>query len=116
MVRDRLSESIDRVEGVRSVGGRHDPFMMSLVERLVDEWMVEASMDPVDAEVGEEDEDRELEDVVSHERGLRRMIVHLRVATDFADEAHGCEERHERHRAHALFDFKPNLVLEVLGM
>jgi hypothetical protein len=44
------------------------------------------------------------------------VIVHLRVATDFADEAHGCEERHERHRAHALFDFKPNLVLEVLGM
>lgn len=43
---------------------RHNPLMMWLVERLVDEGMVETSVDEVDTEVGEYEEHRELDPVI----------------------------------------------------
>ena len=51
VVRDGLSEAVERVECVRGVGRRHDPFMVWFVQTPVDAWVVETAVDEVDAEV-----------------------------------------------------------------
>jgi len=40
MVGDRLGKAIHEVECMGSVGRRNDPFMMRLVEMLVQEWQM----------------------------------------------------------------------------
>lgn len=59
-----LREAIERMERMRRVWRGHDPFMVRLVEALVDERMVEASVYPVYAQIRKADEERELDEVV----------------------------------------------------
>ena len=56
VVRHTLREAVDRVKRMTGVRRRHFPHVMRLVYRCVDETMVEATVDPVDEAVGEEDE------------------------------------------------------------
>lgn len=53
MVGKRLSPTVDGVESVRGIGSRHDPLVVRLVKALVDQRMVKATVDEVDAGVGE---------------------------------------------------------------
>lgn len=64
MVGHALCEAIQRVEGMACVGGRHDPFVMGFMESLVNLWVVQASVDPVDEEIGKDDEQGKLQIVV----------------------------------------------------
>jgi len=73
-------------------------------------------VDPVDAEVGEEDEEGELNDVVGGKRGGGGKIVEFGVASNFGGEADGSQDAHEGHRDHALADLETDLVLEVFRM
>lgn len=116
MVRQRLREAIERVEGMASVGRRHDPLVMRLVKVLVDEWVVQIAMNPVDAEVGEDEEDGELGEVVPKSRAFIGRIVELAVSADFEAHQRGCAERHERHGLVGLNDLEPDLVLDELGV
>jgi hypothetical protein len=86
VVGQRLGEAVDRVEGVRGEGGGHDPLVVRFVQAFVDCRVVEGAVDPVDAEVGEEDEDGELEVVVQWEGGGGGGIIELGVAADFGEE------------------------------
>ena len=43
---------------------RHDPLVMRFMQLLVDQRVVQAPVDPIDAEVGEEDEQGKLEEVI----------------------------------------------------
>lgn len=70
-------------------------------------------MDPVDEEIGEEDEEGELQVVVGGEGGGGGGVVQLGVAADFGqEEGHG-QQGHDGHGGHGLVDFEPDLVLEV---
>lgn len=60
VVRQALAEAVDRVKGVAREGCGHDPFVVSLVEVLVDARVMQIAVNPVNAEVGEEKEDRKL--------------------------------------------------------
>lgn len=71
VVRHALAVSVERVESVRGVWCRHDPLVVRLVESLVDKRVVQATMDPVDAEVGKHQEQRELNIVVPSPNQLR---------------------------------------------
>ena len=53
MVGHALGKAVDGVESVARVGRRHDPFVVRLVERFVDQRMVQTSMNPVDEKVCE---------------------------------------------------------------
>lgn len=64
MVRETLGVTIQGVERVACIRRRHDPLMMRLVQVLVDERMVESTMDQVDEEVRKDQEQRELEVVI----------------------------------------------------
>jgi len=75
VVRNRLSESINRVECVTSIGSGHDPFVVWFMEYLVDQWMMQTAVNEVDPEIGKDQEDRELRVVVPHARTLGRSIV-----------------------------------------
>jgi len=99
-----------------SVGRRHDPLVMRLVKVLVDEWVVQIAMNPVDAEVGEDEEDGELGEVVPKSRAFIGRIVELAVSADFEAHQRGCAERHERHGLVGLNDLEPDLVLDELGV
>ena len=67
MIGDRLGKTVQRVEGMRSVWRRHDPFVVWLMQRFVEPRVVQATVDQVDEEIREEDEDGELEEVVQIE-------------------------------------------------
>jgi hypothetical protein len=113
VVGQRLGEAVDGVEGVRGEGGGHDPFVVRFVQAFVDCRVVEGAVDPVDAEVGEEDEDGELEVVVQWEGRGGGELVEFGVAADFGEEEWGGEDGHDGHGDHGLFHFEADLVLEV---
>lgn len=60
MIRHTLGPTVEGVEGVRGEWTRHNPLVMRLMKGLVDTWVVEATVNPINKEVGEEDEQREL--------------------------------------------------------
>ena len=89
---------------------------MRLVEPLVDERVVKAAVDPVDEEVGKGDEEGELGEAVLAARALVGGVVELGVAADFSEEDWDGEDGQDRHGPVGLFDFKPHLVLQELGV
>lgn len=84
VVRHRLRESVERVERVGSVGRRHDPLVVRLMQRLIDRRVVQPAMDKVDPEVGEDEEEGDLEEVVPCAGALGGAIVELGVASHFS--------------------------------
>lgn len=101
---------------MRSVWSWHDPFVVRLVKRLVDKWVMQAAVDPVNTKVCEEDEKGELEDVVQREGRIGKAVVKLRVTAYFGQHASGSQERHDWHGFVCLDNFHANLVLEIFRM
>lgn len=116
MVRQALSVAVKRVEGVAGEGGRHDPLVVRLVKVLIDPGVVKAAMDPVDGEVGKQEEERELEPIVPGRGGVLELVVELTEASDFGEHDRGRQESHTRHGRVGLLHLEPDLVLEELGM
>lgn len=116
VVRQRLRPAVHRVEGVRCVRRRHDPFVVRLVQGFVQARMVQAAVNPVDEEIGEEDKEGELQVVVQGERGLRRRVVEFGVAVDLGDEEGYGQQGHDGHGCVGLFNFEADLVLEEFGV
>ena len=113
MIGDTLCEAIQWVEGVRGVRGWHNPFVVRFMEGFVDAGMVEAAVDPVDAEICEADKEGELEVVVEAERSVRGCIVKFSVAADLNEEEGRSEDSHYGHGDHGLSDFECDLVFKV---
>ena len=84
VLRDGLREAVEPVEGVRGVGGRHDPPVVRLVQRLVDEPVVQAAVDPVDEEVSKEQGKGNLHDVVPELRPGLGQVIELAVPSHLA--------------------------------
>ena len=55
-----LREAVERMEGMTGKGGRHDPFVMLLVQFLIDQRMMQSPVDPIDAQIGKKDEEGKL--------------------------------------------------------
>ena len=90
--------------------------MMRFVQRFVDRRMVQTAVDEVDAEVGEDQEERELKVAVPASWAVCEGIVELGVSADFSEEEGGCEDCDPGHGAHSLSNFHPDLVLEEFGV
>ncbi len=116
VVWNALGEAVEGMERVRGVGRGHDPFVVGFVEGFVDAGVVKAAVYPVDAGVGEADEEGELEVVVECEGCVRGCVVEFSVPADFKEEKGGGEDGHDGHGDHGLLDFERDLVLEVFGM
>lgn len=116
VVGDALEEAVDRVEGDGCVRRGHDPLVVRLVQRLVHHRVVQATVDEVHQAVGEEDEQRELEDVVPHARAVLERVVEFGVAVELQPEAGRRQQRHAGHAAHRLPDLHGDLVVEELGV
>lgn len=116
VVGEALCISICGVEGVRGEGSRHDPLVVWLVDVFVDLGVMEAAVDPVDAEIGEADEEGELRIVVPAARAILCGIINLGVAADFEEEPGDGEDGHDGEGNVGLLHLEPNLVLEVLGV
>jgi len=104
VVGDGLGEAVERVEGVGGEGCGHDPLVVRLVQALVEELAVQGAVDPVDAEVGEGQEDGELDPVPgAAEEGEKRVgelgvgggVVDEAEAADFGDEEGNGEDGHD---------------------
>ena len=95
---------------------RHDPFVVRLVQRLVNQLVMQSPMYPVYAQVGEGDEERELEIIVESKRRVGGGVVELRVAAHFQEETRRREDGHDGHGDHGLADLEPDLVFEVFGV
>ena len=89
-----LRKAIHGVERVASVRCWHDPFMMWFVQRPVNRGMVQSSMDPVDAQIRETNEQRKLKKVVESKGSIRRSVVESCMAPNFEEEEGGCENCH----------------------
>src|SRR2546421_11821408 len=55
MVWQALGKAVQRVKGVARKRGRHYPFVVRFMKRLVDSGVMQTTVDPVDEEVGEEE-------------------------------------------------------------
>jgi hypothetical protein len=75
VVRNRLSPAIKGMECVTGIGRRHDPFMMGLMQRLVNKGMMKTAVNEIDPEICKDEEERELEVVVPKTRSFSRRIV-----------------------------------------
>jgi len=80
---------------------------------LVHSWVVQTPVDPIDEEVGEDEEDWYLKEVVSAEWRVGEGVVHFAVAPDFKCEERDGEDGHDRHGEQCLAHFENDLVLEV---
>jgi hypothetical protein len=116
MVRQTLGIAIHGVEGVRGKGRGHDPLVVGLVQRLVNALVVESTVNPVDTEIGEEEEEGKLGPVVPGTGALLCGIVELRVAADFSQEPGRSEDGHDREGDVGLLHLETDLVFEVSGM
>ena len=116
VIRHGLGETVERVESMAGVRRRHDPLVVRLVKVLVDERVVEVAVDPVDAEVGKEEEQRELKNIVPHSGPFGGRVIQLGVATDLESHNRCGAECHERHGLVGLNDLEPDLVLDELGV
>ena len=75
MIRYALRKPIKWMKRVARVWRGHDPLMMGLVQGFVDFRMMQAPVDPVDEEIREQDEERELEIIVQAKRRIGRGLV-----------------------------------------
>lgn len=116
VVRKTLRVAVKRMEGVRGIRCRHDPLVVRLVKGLVDQWVVQTAVDPVDAEVGEHEEEGELHVIVPHARGLVEIVVNLGVSANFEEEERGGKDGHYGEGNVGLAHLEADLVLEVFRM
>lgn len=75
MVRYALCEAVERVESMARIRRGHDPLVVGLVQNSVKARMVQASVNPIDEEVGKTDEEWELQDIVQPKGSVGRRIV-----------------------------------------
>lgn len=113
MVRYTLCPAIQRVEGMACVRCGHDPLVMWLMQSLVHQRMVKPPMYPVYEEIREQDEERNLQNIVEGKRGVCRCVIQLSVTAYLCREERHREDGHDRHGNHGLPYLKPHLVLEV---
>lgn len=111
-----LHPAVDGVECYGCVGSGHDPFVMWLMQSLVDKRMMKSAMNEVDAEVGEDEEERELKVVVVRVWFIGQVIVEFGVAADFGEEEGDGEDGDPGHCSYGLFNFHADLVLEEFGV
>lgn len=116
VVRQTLGITVQWVESVRCKGGRHDPLVVRLVDVLVNARVVQATVDPVDERVGEEQEERNLSPVIPPSRTLFGCIVQLGVAADFSQEPGDSKDCHYWKGDIGLLHLEGDLVLEVSRM
>lgn len=116
MIRHRLKEPVDWMERVRGERCWHDPLVVRLVKCLVYRRMVEAPMNEVDQEIGEEQEEGELDPVVQWERRIIRVVVQFGVSPNVDPEGDGCQCGHADHSGKRLLNLHLHLVLEKLGV
>ena len=116
MIRHTLSKAIQWVKRMARKRRRHDPLVMRLVQRLVHRLVMEPTVDPIDAQICEGNEEGELQVVIEAEGRLRGCVIEARIATYFEQEAGGCKDGHDGHGDHRLSDLEAHLVLEVFGV
>ena len=95
MVWNTLRKSINWVEGVTSKWGGHNPFVMRLVDGLVDALVMKPAVNEVNPEIGKHQKQWELEPQVPLSVEFN-ICVQLRIATNFSQEERGCENSHNR--------------------
>lgn len=116
MVRDTLRPPVQRMKRVTRERRRDDPLMVRLVEVLIHPRVVQPTVDPVDAEVGEDDEERELEECVEGEGGVCGEVVELGVVAHLCDEERRRQRGHDWDRAVRLLLFELDLVAQEFGV
>lgn len=116
VVRQALREAVERVERDGRERGRHDPPVVRLVVAAVDGRVVQRAVDPVDARVGEGEEERELRGVVPAPRPVGAGVVELAVAAHLEREDGRREDGDDGDGAHGLGDLLADLVLQEFGV
>ena len=99
MIRYTLRKPIKWMKRVAGVRRGHDPLMVGFMQNFVDLGMMQAPVDPIDEEIGEQDEERELKVVVQAKRSIARGVIEFCVAAYFAEEKGGREDGHDRNRS-----------------
>ena len=83
------------MEGVAGIWRRHDPFVVRLVQSLVYQRVMQASVDQVDPEVGEDQEAGELAQIIPGARAVGSGVVEFRVAAHLSHEERSGEDGHD---------------------
>lgn len=112
MVWQALAPTIKGMESMRRKGTGHDPLMMWLVESLVNPGVMKTPVNPVDTEISEDQEERELQYVVEWERSLIQAVVQFGVTTNLECEEWDHQSGGKRHRGQCLVYLHSDLIFE----
>ena len=113
VVGEALGVAVGGVEGVRGERRGHDPLVVWLVDVLVDAGVVQAAVNPVDAQVGEADEEGNLGVVIPSSRAVFGAVVELGVSAHLGQEPGNSEDGHDGEGDVGLLHLKLDLMFEV---
>jgi len=111
VIGQRLHVAVKGMKGVRCVRSRNDPLVMGLVESLINPRNVQPAMDPVDAHIGEEEEEENREGPV-RDAVVADVVVKPRVALDLTPKPRKGKEGETRDGREGAFELEADLVLE----
>jgi len=94
---------------------RHNPPMMRLMQRLINQRMMQPAMNQINQPIRKHQEQRELRDHVPPPI-LLGVQVQFAVAADFREEPWGGEDGHLGQRVHCQGDFLFDLAGEETGV
>jgi len=92
----------------------HNPLVVRLMQVLINQWMVQTSVDEVNQGVGEDEEAGELQELVPQAWAVGGCIIQLRVSTDLEEPEDGRKQSHAGERRNRLLDLHGYLILQIL--
>jgi hypothetical protein len=100
------------MESVTGVRRWHNPLVVRLVEMLVNQGVVQITVNPINAKVGKNQEQWKLRKVVPKTGALFGGVVEFAVAANLEHHERCGTKSHERHRLVGLDDLQPDLILD----
>lgn len=113
VIRQALDITVDRVERVRGERCGNNPLVVRLVQILVHPRMMQATVCEIDKGIGEEQEQRKLEQEVSPATVALHRPEQLRVALCLSNKPRNSKQGHDGNGSHGLVDFHANLIFQV---
>lgn len=103
VVGESLKEAVDGVESVAGKGSRDLPDVVRFMEMLIDQFVMQETVNPVDAHVGEKEEGKHAKDESwPTQWRFTDFVIELAIASYFSEEQCHCGNADPRQRCQSI--------------